>query len=218
MRIVVAEDSTLLREGLISLVQRAGHEVVAEAGDAPELITVVEQAIAAGRAPQVVITDVRMPPGNSDDGLQAALKIRAGHPEIGVLVLSQYIADAYAQELLQDSRGGVGYLLKDRIGRVTDFLRAIDVIAGGGVLIDPEVIRHLLSDSRAPEPLARLTPREREVLALMAEGRSNAEIMTLLTVSAASVSKHIGNIFLKLDLADADGHRRVRAVLAYLHS
>ncbi|MBB5135110.1 DNA-binding NarL/FixJ family response regulator [Thermocatellispora tengchongensis] len=216
---MLAEDSVLLREGLAGLLARFGHEVAASVGDAEALVRAVEGLTAAGGPPDVVVTDVRMPPGHADDGLVAAVELRRRHPGLGILVLSQYIADAYAAELIERTSGpgGVGYLLKDRIGRLTEFAAALDAVAGGGVVIDPEVVRHLLT-RRAPGggPLDRLTPRERQVLALMAEGRANAEIAEHLVVTEHAVAKHIGNIFAKLDLSPAEGHRRVRAVLAYL--
>ena len=214
LRIVVAEDSLLLREGLVSLLERFGHVVVASVGDAPELLEAVDRLAAAGEIPDFVITDVRMPPRHVDDGLRAALALRERFPTLPVLVLSQYIADVYARDLLRSPGGGVGYLLKDRVGRISDFLRSIDTIRAGGVMIDPEVVSNLMR--RDDGPLAQLTPREREVLSLMAEGLSNTDIAGRLVVSDAAVSKHIGNIFAKLGLSAEDGHRRVRAVLAHL--
>lgn len=215
MRVILAEDSTLLREGLLSLLERAGHDVAATAVDAPGLVQAVEAAARAGELPDIVITDVRMPPDHHDDGLRAAIAVRRAHPGLPVLVLSQYIAGAYARDLLRDQAGGVGYLLKDRVGRVSDFLRLLETVSSGGVVIDSDVIGRLMG-SPDGHPVASLTPREREVLGLMAEGLSNGDIAARLVVSDAAVSKHIGNIFLKLDLAPEDGHRRVRAVLAYL--
>lgn len=216
MQIVLAEDSALLREGLVGLLERFGHEVVDAVGDAPALLAAVDHAAGAGRLPDLVITDVRMPPTNSDDGLRAALQLRREYPALPVVVLSQYVADAYAAQLLESAEGGVGYLLKDRVGRVADFMQSLDVVATGGVIIDSEMVRHLLGRARAESPLSRLTAREREVLAAMAEGKANAEIASSLVVSEAAVAKHIGNIFAKLVLAPDDGHRRVRAVLTYL--
>ena len=215
IRILVAEDSALVREGLIALLERAGHTVVDGVADAPALL----RAAAEHPDTQLVVTDVRMPPGNTTDGLEAAIAIRAAHPSMGVLVLSQYVADAYVAELLQSDAAvssGVGYLLKDRIGRVQDFLRSLEVVAAGGVVVDPEVVQRMLARGPQTGPLARLTDRERQVLALMAEGRANTEIAAALVVSDAAVAKHIGNIFAKLDLGPDDGHRRVRAVLAWL--
>jgi DNA-binding NarL/FixJ family response regulator len=218
VRIILAEDSALLREGLVGLLERFGHEVVAALADAPALVDAVRAAAASGTAPDLVITDVRMPPGNLDDGLRAAILLRTEYPGLPVVVLSQYVADAYAAQLLDGLAGGVGYLLKDRIGRVADFMQSLEVVARNGVIIDPEMVRHLLRRAREAGPLARLTPREREVLASMAEGRTNGEIARALTVSEAAIAKHIGNIFAKLDLPPETGHRRVLAVLAYLQN
>lgn len=213
MRVVIAEDSVLLREGIVGLLERFGHDVVAAVGDAPTLIAAV-----AEHDPDVVVADVRMPPGFSDEGLRAVLELRAARPSRPVLVLSQYVEQTYATELLdQAGTGGVGYLLKDRIGDVAQFAGALRTVADGGTVIDPEVVRQLLRRRR--DPLARLTPREREVLALVAEGRSNAAIARALFVSEAAVAKHIASILAKLDLPpDADDHRRVLAVLTYLRA
>ncbi|MGW0702901.1 LuxR C-terminal-related transcriptional regulator [Streptomyces sp. NPDC002867] len=211
LRIVLAEDGVLLREGLIALIGRFGHEVVAAVGDAGAL----RDAVAA-HDPDLVVTDVRMPPGFQDEGLRAAVALRAERPALPVLVLSQYVQREYAAELLGTGDGsGVGYLLKDRIGQVEEFLAALTQVAAGGTVVDPEVVRQLLRRRR--DPLAALTPREREVLALVAEGKSNAAIARQLVVTEAAVGKHIGNILAKLDLPPAeDTHRRVLAVLAYL--
>ncbi|MBE3011157.1 response regulator transcription factor [Microbispora sp. NEAU-D428] len=211
LTVVIAEDGVLLREGLATLLARFGHRVAATAGDAEALVEAVEE-----HAPDVVVTDVRMPPGFSDEGLRAAVALRAAHPELAVLVLSQYVEQTYAAELLDSGDGtGVGYLLKDRIGEVEEFVDALTTVAGGGTVVDPEVVRQLLRRRR--DPLRRLSPREREVLALMAEGRSNAAIARALVVSEAVVGKHIGNILTKLDLPpDEDAHRRVLAVVAFL--
>ncbi|MEU8355873.1 response regulator transcription factor [Nonomuraea sp. NPDC048882] len=209
MRVVIAEDAVLLREGLAGLLERFGHTVAAAVGDAPALI----EAVAAHR-PDVVVTDVRMPPGFADEGLRAALELRRRDPALAVLVLSQYVEQTYASELLETG-AGIGYLLKDRIGDVREFVEALDRVAAGGTVVDPEVVRQLLRRRR--DPLARLTPREHEVLGLIAEGRSNASIAKELYVTEAAVAKHIAGIFAKLDLPPAaDGHRRVLAVLAYL--
>lgn len=209
MRVVIAEDAVLLREGLAGLLERFGHTVAAAVGDAPALI----EAVAAHR-PDVVVTDVRMPPGFADEGLRAALELRRRDPALPVLVLSQYVEQTYAGELLETG-AGIGYLLKDRIGDVREFVEALDRVAAGGTVVDPEVVRQLLRRRR--DPLARLTPREHEVLGLIAEGRSNASIAKELYVTEAAVAKHIAGIFAKLDLPPAaDGHRRVLAVLAYL--
>lgn len=211
MRVVIAEDGLIVREGIAGMLRRFGHEVVAAVGDAGAL----RAAVAADR-PDIVVTDVRMPPGFSDEGLQAAIALRAADPELPVLVLSQYVEQTYAAELLDSGRGvAVGYLLKDRIGDVTEFVEALERVAAGRTVVDPEVVRQLLGRRR--DPLQRLTPREREVLALMAEGRSNTAIARTLVVSEAAVAKHIGSLLMKLDLPPgADDHRRVRAVLAYL--
>lgn len=217
MRLLLAEDSALLREALSALLERLGHTIVSTARDAPGLIIAFEQLASGGDLPDLVLTDVRMPPGGSDDGLRAALQIRATHPSQPILVLSQYLADTYARELLTLPEGAIGYLLKDRVNRVRDFAAALETVAGGGTVIDPEVVQHLLSGSR-PGPTDSLTPREREVLRLMADGQSNADIADALTLTDAAVSKHIGNIFAKLGLSPVEDNRRVRAVLVYLQS
>ncbi|WP_307071711.1 MULTISPECIES: response regulator transcription factor [unclassified Streptomyces] len=213
MRVVLAEDSVLLRDGLVGLLTRFGHEVVAAVGDAPALLAAV-----AAHAPDVVVTDVRMPPDLNDEGLRAAVRLRAERPGRPVLVLSQYVQREYAAELLDSGDGsGVGYLLKDRVGQVEQFVDALGEVAAGGTVVDPEVVRQLLRRRR--DPLERLTPREREVLALVAEGRSNGAIARELVVSEAAVGKHIGGILTKLDLPPAeDTHRRVLAVLAFLRA
>jgi DNA-binding NarL/FixJ family response regulator len=213
LRIVVAEDSVLMRNGIVSLLTRFEHEVTAEVSTADGLIEAVEADV-----PDLVVTDVRMPPGHSDDGLRAAVELRARHRQLPVLVLSQYVEQSYATQLL-DSDGGVavGYLLKDRIGAVADFAAAARQVAGGGTVVDPEVVRQLLR--RRHNPLSRLTTREREVLGSMAEGRSNAAIARTLSVSEAAVNKHISSIFAKLDLPVAGSdHRRVLAVLTFLRA
>ncbi|NUP00168.1 MAG: response regulator transcription factor [Nonomuraea sp.] len=211
MRVVIAEDAVLLREGLVGLLERFGHTVAASVGDASALVEAVVE-----HRPDAVVTDVRMPPHFTDEGLRAALDLRRRFPELAVLVLSQYVEQTYAAELLESAAGaGVGYLLKDRIGDVREFADALDRVAAGGTVVDPEVVRQLLRRRR--DPLARLTPREQEVLGLIAEGRANASIARELVVTEAAVAKHIANIFTKLDLPPAaDGHRRVLAVLAYL--
>ena len=212
---IVAEDGVLIREGITGLINRFGYQVVAAVGDADALTDAVH-----AHAPDMVVTDVRMPPSFTDEGLQAAIRLRQVDPQLPFLVLSQYVEQTYAAELLESvhpGTGGVGYLLKDRIGDVAEFLDALDRVADGHTVVDPEVVRQLLSRRRSP--LARLTPREREVLGLMAEGRSNAAIARVLVVSEAAVAKHIGSLLAKLDLPpDDDHHRRVRAVLAYLRS
>ncbi|MEV6261563.1 response regulator transcription factor [Streptomyces sp. NPDC051784] len=211
LRIVLAEDSVLLREGLVGLLERFGHQVVAAVGTAGELTAAVAENV-----PDIVVTDVRMPPGFSDEGLRAAVALRESSPRLPVLVLSQYVQRSYAGELLDSGDGtGVGYLLKERVGRVEEFVDALRRVAEGGTVVDPEVVRQLLRHRR--DPLSRLTAREREVLALMAEGRSNAAVAEALTVSEGTVSKHFGSILTKLDLQVADAtNRRVLAVLAYL--
>lgn len=217
MRLLLAEDSALLREALTALLERLGHTVAASAATAPELIAAFSRLTDSGEPPDLVLTDVRMPPGNSDDGLRAALDIRAGHPDQPVMVLSQYIADTYARELLTLREGAIGYLLKDRVSRVRDFAAALEAVASGGTVIDPDVVQHLLSASR-PGPLDGLTAREREVLGLMADGQSNTDIAGTLTLTDAAVSKHIGSIFAKLGLGPVEENRRVRAVLTYLQT
>lgn len=214
MRILLADDATLLREALTALLERLGHEVVATASSATELAA-AHRTLA--QLPDIVVTDVRMPPGNRDDGLRAALAIRAIHPRQPVLVLSQYLADRYARDLLTLPEGGVGYLLKERVNRVSDFDAALRAVAAGGTVIDSEVTRHLLR-ARDPGPLAALTMREREVLGLMADGASNREIADRLFLSVAAVRKHIGNVFAGLGLQPTDENRRVRAILVYLQS
>jgi DNA-binding NarL/FixJ family response regulator len=208
---VLAEDSVLLREGLIRLLDSAGMEVVAAVAEAEGLLRAVSE-----HRPDLVVTDVRMPPTHTDEGLRAALVIRAEQPGLPVLVLSQYVEERYAARLLASAAGGVGYLLKDRIADVTEFIDALRRVAAGGTALDPEVVAQLLLRGHS-DPLDRLTPREAEVLKLMAEGRSNAGIGQELVLSEGAVGKHIGNIFTKLDLPPAEGdHRRVLAVLQFL--
>ncbi|PWN02729.1 DNA-binding response regulator [Nocardioides silvaticus] len=211
LRIVLAEDAALLREGLVGILEKAGHEVVAAVGDAEALLAYVAHA-----RPDTVVTDIRMPPDHSVEGLRAAAAIRADHPEIAIMVLSAYVADAYVAELLDSAPGGgIGYLLKDRVGHVREFLDSLDRVADGETVVDPQVVRQLLGRRRDDGPLASLTDREREVLALMAEGRTNGAIAEALVVSEAAVRKHVGGIFAKLRL-DPGTDRRVSAVLAYL--
>jgi DNA-binding NarL/FixJ family response regulator len=216
MRIVIAEDSAVVRAGLAEILADSGHEVVAAVGSADSLLAAVNE-----HHPDAAVVDVRMPPGYTDEGLRAAIAIRRDHPQTGVLVFSQYIETRYAADLLGAASGGsaagVGYLLKDRVGDVEEFVEALARVAAGGTALDPEVVTQLLGASRRNTGLDSLTAREREVLALMAEGRSNAAIAGLLTVSDRSVEKHVANIFTKLDLAPSDAdHRRVLAVLRYL--
>ena len=291
MRILLADDAALLREGLAGLLTTAGHEVVAQVADADALRTEVGRLAAAGELPDVVVTDVRMPPTGTDDGLRAAIDLRRAHPGQPVVVLSAYVAGPYVQDLLEEtesptspagpggpsasSGGAVGYLLKERVGRVADFLHSLDIVVGGGVVIDPEVVSHLMKAARAagsaqditgsgagegavtmtgsvpgtaPAPsepqgpvmtgaaspstpsdgiataapggagLDRLTRREQEVLELMAQGLSNAQIAERLVVSDGAVAKHVANIFRGLDLQPGEENRRVRAVLAWLHT
>lgn len=212
-RVVLAEDGVLLREGLTGVLARFGFEVVAAVGDAPALL----DAVAAQR-PDLVVTDIRMPPGFSDEGLRAAVALREDHPELAVVVLSQYVQIEYAAALLDSGGGrGVGYLLKDRVVDVEDFITALRTVASGGTVIDPEVVRTLLR--RSGDPLAALSGREREVLALVAEGHSNAAIANRLVVTEAAVGKHTGNILAKLGLPPTDdANRRVLAVLTYLRA
>ncbi|GAB3600797.1 response regulator [Microbacterium tumbae] len=214
MRILLADDSALLREALSALLERLGHEVAATASDARSLLEVYD---GLAEEPDLVLTDVRMPPDGTDDGLRAALRIRARHPQQPVLALSQYVADRYARELLLLPDGAVGYLLKERVNRIADFDRALRVVAGGGTVIDPEVTRHLLRTD-ASRPLDALTGREREVLALMADGLSNTEIAGRLFLSDAAVRKHVGNIFSGLGLRPQEENRRVRAILLFLQT
>ena len=212
MRIVIAEDSVLLRAGLTRILADAGEEIVATVGDADSLIGVVERNL-----PDLAIVDVRMPPTHTDDGLRAALTIRNRWPAVGILVLSQYVEERYATELLANDTRAIGYLLKDRIADVSDFIEAVRRVGGGGTALDPEVVSQLLARSRQSDPLAALSPREREVLALMAEGRTNAAIARTLIVSDKAIEKHVSNIFMKLDLPPSDSeHRRVMAVLRWL--
>ncbi|WP_026425633.1 response regulator [Actinokineospora inagensis] len=214
MRVMIAEDDALLREGLVLLLRTAGIDVVAAADNADDFLA----AVTADR-PDIVVVDVRLPPTFTDDGLRAAAEARRRHPGLPVLVLSAFVENSYAAELLADGAGGVGYLLKERVGRVEQFLDALRRVAKGGTAMDPEVIAQLLVRHRADDPLATLTPREREVLALMAEGHGNGTIGELLFVSDGAVHKHIRSIFGKLNLpSDEAGHRRVLAVLAYLNA
>lgn len=230
MKLIIADDSTLFREGIIGLLERRGHKVVAHVASADELLDAVTEQSA-----DLVVTDVRMPPGMADDGLRAAVRIRRQQPGLGIVVLSQYVAPAYARELFhpraprhegywyegaaskerdEDAVGGLGYLLKDRVARVADFIHSLDVVAAGGVVIDPEVAAELMHYE--PSQLSHLTQREIEILGLMSQGLSNAELAQHLVVSAATISKHVANIFMKLGMEPGEENRRVRAVLAYL--
>jgi DNA-binding NarL/FixJ family response regulator len=211
---VIADDAVLLREGLVRLLTEQGHEVVAAVGDGPTLV----DAIVAHR-PDVSIVDVRMPPSHTDEGLRAAVEARRRVPRTPVLVLSQYVEVSYADDLLADRAGAVGYLLKDRVSAIAEFLDALKRVADGGTVLDPDVVAQLLVRRRRDDPLRELTPREREVLGLMAEGLSNTAIARKLVVSDGAVEKHVRNIFTKLQLPpDDEQHRRVLAVLAYLRS
>ncbi len=214
MRVVVADDSVLLREGVVRLLEENGFEVVGQAGDADDLIRKVK-----AHKPDVAVVDIRMPPTNTDDGLRAALEIRAELPDTGVLVLSQYVEEGYALDLVGESAGGVGYLLKDRVADVDRFVDSVRRVAEGGSALDPEVVAQLVGRARRDDPLAELTPREREVLELMAEGRSNNAIAEHMVVTDRAVEKHVTSIFGKLGLAPApEDHRRVLAVLAFLRA
>ncbi|MFG3048973.1 LuxR C-terminal-related transcriptional regulator [Streptomyces sp. NPDC048202] len=219
MRVVIAEDSVLLREGLTRLLTDLGHEVVAGVADAEALLATIAELAGRDALPDVVVADVRMPPTHTDEGVRAAVELRGRHPELGVLVLSQYVEERYATELLAGSSRGVGYLLKDRVADVREFVAAVERVASGGTALDPEVVAQLLGRSRKQDVLAALTPREREVLGLMAEGRTNSAVARQLVVSDGAVEKHVSNIFMKLGLTPSDGdHRRVLAVLTYLNS
>jgi DNA-binding NarL/FixJ family response regulator len=214
MRVVIADDAVLLREGLVRLLTEHGHDVVAAVGDGESLV----EAIVAER-PDISIVDVRMPPSHTDEGLRAAVTARQRVPRTPILVLSQYVEVSYADDLLADRDGAVGYLLKDRVAAIAEFLDAVGRVAAGGTVLDPEVVGQLLVRRRRDDPLRELTPREREVLALMAEGRSNTAIARAMVVSDGAVEKHVRNIFTKLQLPpDEEQHRRVLAVLAYLRS
>ena len=214
LRVVLADDSVLLREGLARLLEESGFEVAGQSGDAEDLLRKV-----GAHRPDVAVVDVRMPPSHTDEGLRAAHQIRADHPGVGVLVLSQYVEEAYALELLSESTERTGYLLKDRVADVDTFTDAVRRVAGGGSALDPEVVALLLGRRRREDPLEALTPREREVLGLMAEGRTNAGIAKQLWLTEKTVEKHISSLLGKLGLSlSADGHRRVLAVLAYLRA
>jgi DNA-binding NarL/FixJ family response regulator len=212
LRVVLAEDSVLLREGLLRLLADSGFDVVEACGDAESFLRAVER-----HKPDLVIVDVRMPPTFTDEGVRAALVVRKQFPDVAVLVLSQYVEENYATELVASRSGGIGYLLKDRVADVGDFIESLRRVAAGGTALDPEVIQQLLARANRRDPLARLTPRETEVLGLMAEGRSNTAIAATLVVGEGAVEKHVSSIFSKLDLPPAaQDHRRVLAVLRWL--
>jgi DNA-binding NarL/FixJ family response regulator len=213
VRVVLAEDSLLLREGLVRLLDEAGAEVVAAVGDGDALVTAVKE-----HRPAVAVVDVRMPPSFTDEGLRAALEIRREWPDTAILVLSQYVEESYAADLLA-AGGGVGYLLKDRVSRLAELSDALERVVAGGTVLDPEVVSALLTHRRRRDPVESLTPREREVLGLMAEGRTNTAIGRDLVITQGAVEKHISSIFTKLRLAQSgDDHRRVMAVLAWLRA
>jgi DNA-binding NarL/FixJ family response regulator len=214
MRVILAEDSTLLREGLVRLLTEEGHDVPAAVSDGDALVTAV-----AAHQPDIVVVDVRMPPTHTDEGLRAALEIRRRWPAVKVLVLSQYVEKRYASELMSSDIEGVGYLLKDRVAQVGDFLDALERVGAGGAAFDPEVVRQLLARTSQVDPLGRLTGREREVLELMAQGLTNASIGQALHVSQSAVEKHVNSLFDKLRLSHTSGYsRRVLAVLSFLKS
>jgi DNA-binding NarL/FixJ family response regulator len=214
LRVVIAEDQVLLRAGLARLLQDSGFDVVAQAGDAVDLLRKV-----AAHKPDVAIVDVQMPPDHTDDGLRAAIRIRAEHPDVGVLVLSQFYDERYPLDLIGGDAGGVGYLLKDRVADLDSFTSAVRRVAAGGSALDPEVVGRMVGRRRKDDPLEVLSPRERDVLALMAEGKSNPGIAEALHVTVAAVEKHVTRIFHKLDLGHApDEHRRVMAVLTLLRA
>ena len=215
MKLIVADDSALFREGMVGLLERQGHEVLAQAATAPELL-----AAAARHAADVLVTDVRMPPGMGDDGLRAALGVREEFPDAGILVLSQYVGNEYARRLLAGAHGnsgGTGYLLKESVGRISQFLSAVEEVGAGGVSIDPRVVTELFARPAA-SPLDELSPRHREVLELVAQGRTNAQIARELYVSRATLERLVSQIFVSLGLSEQDGNRRVLAVLEYLRS
>jgi DNA-binding NarL/FixJ family response regulator len=214
LHVLIAEDSVLLRDGLVRMLNDHGHEVVAAVQDAAELMTLVQR-----ERPDIAILDVRMPPTHTDEGIRAALELRSRWPELAVLVLSQYVEENYASELLSGDLGGVAYVLKDRVTNVGEFIDTIDRVAAGGTVIDPEAVAQLLARTRQREPLSDLSPRERQVLELMAEGRSNGAIASTLVITQRAVEKHVKSIFQKLRLPPADtDHRRVLAVLRFLEA
>jgi DNA-binding NarL/FixJ family response regulator len=213
LRVAIAEDSGLLRAGIARLITDAGHQIVAEAGDGRSLLDAIEKDL-----PDVAVVDVRMPPGFKDEGLKAALEARRRAPGLPVLVLSQYVEERYGRELLESGAEGTGYLLKDRVADVEEFVSALEAVGSGGTVLDPEVVDQLLARGRRNESLSSLTPREREVLALVAEGRTNQAVARALFITGGAVEKHVKSIFGKLGLSQSEAdHRRVLAVLAYLH-
>jgi DNA-binding NarL/FixJ family response regulator len=213
LRVAIAEDSGLLRAGIARLIADAGHQIVAEAGDGRGFLEAIERD-----PPDVAVVDVRMPPGFKDEGLKAALEARRRMPGLPVLVLSQYVEERYGRELLESGAEGTGYLLKDRVADVEEFVSALEAVGSGGTVLDPEVVDQLLARGRRNESLSSLTPREREVLALVAEGRTNQAVAKELFITGGAVEKHVKSIFSKLGLAQSEAdHRRVLAVLAYLH-
>lgn len=218
MRIIIAEDAVLLREGLVRLLTDTGHEVVAAVGDANEFLAAINTAaLSPDGPPDLAIVDVRMPPTFTDEGIRAAVLVRSQNPEVGVIVLSQYVEERYARDLIADNSGGFGYLLKDRVADVEDFLAAVAEVSDGGTVLDPEVVSQILVRTRKQDGLSDLTAREREVLQLMAEGKSNSAIAGSLYLSAGAVEKHISSIFTKFGLmADTSENRRVLAVLRFL--
>jgi len=214
MRVVIGEDQVLLREGIVRLLEEAGFEVVGQAGDAVDL----RRKVGAHR-PDVAVVDIQMPPTNTDDGLRAAIHIRSAHPATRVLVLSQYVEERYAVDLIGECAEGVGYLLKDRVGDLDEFAEAVRRVGEGGSVLDPEVVTRMLNRNRRADPVKDLSPRERDVLELMAQGRSNSGIAELLVITESAVEKHVTAIFDKLDLdRDSEGHRRVLAVLTFLRN
>lgn len=212
LRVAIAEDSALLREGLARLLGEEGHEVVASVGEAPSLVKAVRET-----TPDIAVVDVRMPPSHTSEGLQAAIQLRRELPDMGVLVLSQYVEREYATQLYMENSEGVGYLLKDRVGQVGEFLDALERVAAGGAAFDPQVVRHLITGGQRRDPLESLTPRERDIIELMAQGHTNAAISSRLHISQSAVEKHVNAIFDKLDLGDTTGYsRRILAVLRYI--
>lgn len=220
MRIVVAEDAALIRAGIIEVLACAGHEVVKAVGDADALESCVAALGEAEVLPDIVMSDVRMPPGNADDGLRAAIRIRNRYPGLPVVLLSAYIGGPYLRRLVHDeaAHGGIGYLMKERVSHVREFLQSLDVVAAGGVVVDPEVLRSAFQREREDLPGGRLSAREREVLELMSQGLSNAQISAHLTLSSQAVSKHIASVFQKMGLPPGEENRRVRAVLRWIQT